>query len=113
MALTFTPERTQQAANPIALAGGWWLVPGDLAFSGTYPAGGETLDLRKYVPQLSAVRRVMTMGNARGVDLEYLVTTTKLKLWQAGASPAVAEYVAGAYDADLTASAIPVVFMIK
>lgn len=113
MSVTFAANKSGQASSPIALAGGWWLLTGTLTFSGNYASGGDALDLRNHFPAGKTIRSAIVISNSRGVDLEVDLTNQKLKLWQAGAAPAVAEYPAGAIDTDLTGSGVPVAILLK
>lgn len=113
MGVVFAPDVAGQAGQPIALAGGWWMLTGTLTFSGSYATGGDALDLTKYSPGGGTIRRVIPVGHIRGLTPEYDLTNKKLKIWNPGAAPAVAEHTAAAYDSDVTASAIPVLFFIR
>lgn len=114
MAVVFTPDTSGDSALAVALASGWWLVSGTLTFSGTYPAGGEPLDLTKVIGSGGKIRRVIAMGNYRGALPEYIKSASKLMLWFGTAvTPTQAEHAAAAYDADLLASAVDAAFLIK
>ena len=109
MALTFTPDTSGDSATVVALASGRWLVTGTLTFSGSYATGGDTLDLGKLIAQVSRARHVIVFGDIRGNGGEYDVTNKKLKLW----ASANTEVAAAAYNAALTATPVPVAFIIK
>lgn len=109
MAMTFTPDQSGDSALAVAIASGWWLVSGVLTFSGSYPAGGETLNLDRYFGSGGSVRRVVALGDVAGLSAVFDKTNKKLKLM--GLNPAAAtldvapaELPAAAYDADITAA---------
>jgi len=121
MGLVFTPDPKGSGASPIALAGGVWLLFGTLTFSNSpqYAAGGDPLDLTKFVPAMGTVRAATVIGSLRGLTGEYDAVNKKLKLY--GIDPAAAsiqvaptEHTATVnYDADLTATPVPCGFLIK
>lgn len=113
MALVFTPDQSGDSALNVALASGWHIVGGSALFSGSYSTGGETLDLNKFFGSGGSLRRVMVLGNARGLGFEYDKTNKKLKVFVGTAPATTAEHTAVAYDSDITASAIDVAFLIK
>lgn len=103
-----------QTASPLAFTGGWWFLPLTLTFSGAYSLGGETLDLSRFIPASKTIRKVIPVGTARGLGMEYDTTAGKLKMFETDvASNAVAEHSAAAYDADVTATPIVVGFWVK
>jgi hypothetical protein len=109
MALVFTRSTSGQAAQPIALSGGYWDLIGTLTFSGSYATGGDTLDLTPYFPAGKTIRECIPLCDARGNSLEYDLTNKKLKVY----ASANTEAAAAAYNAALTASVVPVVFRFK
>jgi hypothetical protein len=114
MALVFAPEVSGDGDNSIAFASGWWMVTGTVTLSGSYATGGEVLNLLKYLVTGGVIRRVVPWGTLRGMGMEYDKTNSKLKFFEVDvASNAVAEHSAAAYDADLTATAIDVAFLVK
>jgi hypothetical protein len=113
MALVFTPDQSGDSALNVALASGWHLVGGSGVFSGSYASGGETLDLAKMFGSGGSLRRVIPIGNIRGMLPEYDKVNKKLKLFVGTAPATVAEHTAAAYDADITATAIDMAFFVK
>jgi hypothetical protein len=114
MAMTFTVDQSGDSATIVALAGGWWLIGGRLTFSGSYATGGETLNLQKLMAGPGGtIRRVVAMGNYRGLMPEFDKVNGKLKLWVPTAPATVAEHTAVAYDSDLTASDVDASFLVK
>lgn len=119
MAITsFTPDAKGSGATPVALAGGYWLLAGRIVFTGSYAAGGDSLDLSRFVPAMGTVREVICLSTVRGLTPEYDVVNKKLKLF--GTNPAAAtldlgpmEHPAAAYDADITGSSVPIAFLVK
>lgn len=114
MPVTFTPDPSGAGANPIALAGGVWMLFGTLTFSGSYSTGGDALDLLKRIPMLSSIRQVVALGQVRGFTAEYDKTNKKLLIHVgSAATPAGAEHAAAAYLAIFTASPVPIAFLLK
>lgn len=113
MAVIFTPDQSGDSALNVALASGWHLVGGTLTFSGSYAAGGDTVDIAKFIASGGSLRRVIPLGNYRGFLAEYDKTNKKLKLWVVTATGVTAEHTAIAYDTDLTASPVDVAFLVK
>jgi hypothetical protein len=113
MAAVFTPDQSGDSALNVALASGWHIVGGSLVFSGSYSSGGETLDLMKMFGSGGSLRRVIVLGNARGLVYEYDKANKKLKVFVGTAPATTAEHTAAAYDSDITASAIDVAFLVK
>jgi hypothetical protein len=86
-----------------------WDLIGTLTFAGDYATGGISLDLTKYLP--AGVTKVIPMGSARGLDMEYDLTNKKLKLWGNTSAAAVAEHTnATTIDTDITGAVVPVIF---
>lgn len=117
MAMTFAPDKTGQAAVPVALGGGYWLLVGTITPSGSYAAGGDAVDLERYFPAGRTIRSAVGLGSMRGFGYTYDITNKKVLLH--GQDPAAvsiqvsaAELGAAAYDADLTV-AHPVAFLLK
>lgn len=114
MAVVFTPDPSGAGANPIAIAGGVWMLFGTLTFSGSYATGGDSLDLLKRLAMLSTIRQVIAIGQPRGFTVEYDKTAKKLLVHVAtAATPAGAEHAAAAYLALLTATPVPIAFLCK
>lgn len=114
MAATFTIDQSGDSSLNVALAGGWWLVGGSIALSSSYSTGGESVDLTKAFGSGGSLRRVIPLGTARGLGMEYDKTNKKLKFTITDVtSNTVAEHSAAAYDSDITASAIDVAFLVK
>jgi hypothetical protein len=118
MTMVYNKSVSGQAAQPIALAGGYWMLIGTLTVSASYAAGGDTLDLTPFFPAGKTIRECVILSPIRSLNAEYDVTNKKLKLWTinpAAATSDVApvELAAAAYDADLTGSAIPFVAIMK
>lgn len=115
MAVTFTPDQSGDSALNVALASGCYLLVGTLTFSGTYPTGGETLNLAKYIASGGSIRKIVCLNaGLRGANAEYIRSTGKLMLWFGTAvTPTQAEHAAAAYDSDMTASPIDVAFLVK
>lgn len=114
MAVTFSRSSSGQAAQPIALAGGYWLLIGTLAFSGSYATGGDALDLRPFFPAGRTIREAVSLNDLRGFNAEIDLVNNKIKLWAGGAAtPTVAEHAAAAYHATFTATPMPAVFLLK
>lgn len=113
MAATFTVDQSGDSALNVALASGWHLVGGSIAFSGSYSTGGESVDLTKAFGSGGSLRRVIPLGNIRGMMPQYDKTNKKLLLFVSTAPATVAEHTAAAYDSDITASAIDVAFLVK
>lgn len=118
MAVVFARSTSGQAAQPIAIAGGYWDLIGTLTFSGSYVAGGDSLDLTAFFPAGKTIREAIVVSPIRGFEGEYDITNKKLKLW--GFNPAAAtldvamlEHPAAAYIAALTGSAVPAIFRLK
>jgi hypothetical protein len=109
MALVFTPDKAGSSASPIANAGGTWFLFGTLTFSGSYATGGDALNLKQFLPQMSTMRQAIPLGNARGNGLEYDPVNAKLKVF----ASANTEAAAAAYNAALTATPVPVAFLCK
>lgn len=117
MAIVFTPDQSGDSALNVALASGWHIVGGTLALSGSYPAGGEVLDLNKFFGSGGSLRRVICLSDVRGLTMEYDKVNKKIRLF--GVDPAAvslqvaaSEHAAAAYDADLVATH-DVAFLIK
>ena len=114
MAVVFTPDPSGAGANPIAVAGGVWLLFGTLTFSGSYATGGDALDLLKRLVVMGSVRQVIPLNGAKGFTFDYDKVNKKLQVWVATAvTPAAAEHAAAAYLALLTAAPVPVAFLCK
>jgi hypothetical protein len=114
MAVVFTPDRTGQAAQPVALSGGYWLLAGTLTYSASYATNGDPLDLTPYFPAGKTIRAATVLCEQRGFAPEYDVVNKKLKLTLAtAATPTMAEHAAAAYAATMTATPIPVTFLLK
>jgi hypothetical protein len=114
MAMVFTPDVAGDSTRIVALASGWWLVGGRLTFSGSYATGGEVLNLSNIMAGPGGtIRRVIAMGNYRGLLPEYDKVNGKLKLFIATAPATVAEHTAVAYSAIVTASDIDASFLVK
>lgn len=109
MALLFTPDRGGSGASPIANAGGTWFLFGTLTLSGSYATGGDALNLKQFLPQMSTLRQAVLLGTLRGNGVEYDAVNAKLKVF----ASANTEAAAAAYNAALTASPVPVAFMCK
>lgn len=117
MSMVFTSSKSGQAAQPIALSGGYWLLTGVVVVSGSYPALGDPLDLTPFFPAGKSIRECFILTSFRGLDAQYDITNKKLRLW--GVDPAAAsmqvattEHAAAAYDADM-ATAHPFVALLK
>jgi hypothetical protein len=115
--MAFAPDKSGQAAQPIALAGGLWLLTGTLTLSGSYATGGDTVDLTVHFPAGKTIRSCVGLGSLRGFGYEYDTTNKKILLY--GQDPAAAsiqvssvQHGAAAYDSDL-AVAHPVAFLLK
>lgn len=89
------------------------MLGGALTFSGSYSTGGDALAIAKFIPMLSTLRRVVVVGSLRGLEGEYIVATSLLKLWIAMAANVPTEHTAAAYNAGLTGSPVPVAFLCK
>jgi hypothetical protein len=114
MTMTFTVDQSGDSGTPVALASGWWLIGGRMTFSGSYVSGGETLNLQKLMAGPGGtIRRVIAMGNYRGLLPEFDKTNGKLKLFIATAPTTLAEHTAAAYNALLTASDVDASFLVK
>jgi hypothetical protein len=116
MPLTFTQNTTVQGGaqgEALALSAGYWLVSGTLTFSGSYSTNGDSLPaatLAKRIPVAGVVREVIPLNaNLRGNTAEYVLATGLLKLFSA----ANTEVAAAAYNAALTASPVPVAFLVR
>jgi hypothetical protein len=115
MPLVFTPNTTVQGGaqgEALALSAGYWLVTGTLTFSGSYATGGDTLAasaVAKRIPVAGTVREMTPLGSARGNTLEYDLVNGKLKVF----ASANTEAAAAAYNAALTASPVPVGFLVR
>lgn len=116
MALTYTPSTTVQGGTQgeaLALSAGYWLTTGTLTFAGSYATGGDALTpaaIAKRVPTGGTPREIIPLiGNARGNAMEYDLANSKLKFYGA----ANTEVAAAAYNAALTASPVPVAFLIR
>jgi hypothetical protein len=115
MALTYTPSTTTQGGaqgEALALSAGYWLTTGTLTFSGSYATGGDTLaagTIGKRIPSIGTVRELIPLGTARGNTMEYDLTNGKLKFYSA----ANTEMTAAAYNAALTATPVPVAFLVR
>jgi hypothetical protein len=109
MTLVFTPDQSGDAANVVALASGFYLLAGTLTFSGSYATGGDALDLGLKNPQVGRARMAVVVGQLRGNIAEYDPTNKKLKLY----SSANTELTAAAYNAALTATPVPIAFLMK
>ena len=108
MAVAFALDKSGQAANPVALSGGHWLLPGTVTFSGTYATGGDALDLKPYFPAGRTIRSAVSLGDPRGINLEYDLANAKLKAYTDGV-----ELTAGAYPAGAAGTALPAAFLLK
>lgn len=114
MAILFTPDQSGDSALAVALASGWWLVGGTLTFSGSYAAGGDTINLGKLLASGGSLRRVIPLNDVRGLSVEYIKSTQKLMIFQVVAGQvAQTEHTAAAYAAFLTASPIDMAFLVK
>ncbi len=114
MGMVFTPDQSGDSALNVALASGWFIVGGTLTLSGSYAAGGDSVDLTKLFGSGGSLRRVVSVGAPRGLNLEYDKTNKKIKVFILDVTGnAVTEHTAAAYDADLTASPIDVAFLVK
>lgn len=115
MALAFARQSgNQQAASPVALAAGWWMIPLTLTFSGSYSTGGEAFDLSSLFPAGKTIRRAIIAGTVRGLGAEVDNVNKKLKLFEVDvASNAVAEHSAAAYDADVTGATVDVLAFVQ
>lgn len=121
MSVVFARSSSGQAAQPIALAGGYWDLIGTLTFTNTvqYAAGGDPLDLTPFFPAGKTIRECVVLSPIRGFEGEYDVVNKKLKLW--GFNPAAAtldvamlEHPATVnYIAALTATPVPAIFRLK
>jgi len=115
MPLAFTPSTTVQGGTQgeaLALSAGYWLTTGTLTFSGSYSTGGDTLaaaSVAKRIPVSGTIREMIPVGTARGNTMEYDLANGKLKFY----SSANTEVAAAAYNAALTASPVPVAFLIR
>jgi hypothetical protein len=115
MTAVFTVDQSGDSSTNVPLGGGWWIVGASAVFSGSYPTGGETFDLDKAFGSGGRVRRAIALGGFRGLQPEYDKVNKKLKLFTVTtvATGAIQEHPAAAYDADLTASAVDLAFLIK
>jgi len=82
-----------------------------LTFSGSYTAGGDTLNLAGVVPTRKAPVYVVITESQSGYDYVYVpgtdITSGKVKIFQQGAaSGAFAELAAGAYPAAITGDTV-------
>lgn len=118
MTMAFTRDLTGQAAQPVALSAGYWILGGSLVLTGSYAAGGDVLDLTPYFPAGKTIRSLVTLADIRGFSGEYDILNKKLKLL--GLNPAAAsldvaalEHPAAAYNSVMTTGAIPVAFLMK
>lgn len=115
MTAVFTIDQSGDSALNVALASGLFIISGSVLFSGSYPAGGEPFDLAKGIASGGVLRRVISLGDFRGLTAEYVKSTKKLMLFipTTVATGAFQEHGAAAYDTDLTASAIDFAFLVK
>jgi hypothetical protein len=115
MALVFTPASTTQAGaqgEAVAMAAGWWWVPGTLTFSGSYATNGDALtaaNIAKNCPVGGTPKQIIAVGSIRGNQPEYDLAAGKLKFY----SSANTEMTAAAYNAALTASPVPCAFWVR
>lgn len=119
MAMTFNRSLSGQAAQPIAIGAGYWLLVGSLVLTGSYSTGGDTLDLTPFFPAGKTIREAVVLSSVRGFDGEYDVVNKKMLLYgidpaAASIQVAAAQHAAAAYDADLTpAGGIPIAILLK
>lgn len=113
MPVVFTPDKGGSGASPIANAGGTWFLYGTLTFSGSYATGGDTLDFKPFLPQMSTVRQVVALGTVQGITPVPDLTNKKLKMMVAAVANAPTEHSAAAYNAALTGAPQPIAFLCK
>lgn len=107
MAVTFTRGDQDRKNHAV---GDLWLLEGTLTFSGSYATGGDSLDVQKLVKESGGFGQVLAvLGGIRGHQGEYDNTNKKLKLY----ASANTEHAAAAYNAALTGSVVPVVFLCR
>lgn len=115
MALTYTPSTTTQGGpqgEALALSAGYWLTTGTLTFTGSYATGGDAITaatIAKRIPVGGNAREIIPLGTARGNTMEYDLANGKLKFYSASNT----ELAAAAYNAALTATPVPVAFLIR
>jgi len=106
MAVTFTPSTVADAASE-HIIGDLKALTGTLTFSGSYATGGDSLDLAAILKRTGLGKVYVIVGGIRGHTAEFDETNKKLKLY----SSANTELAAGAYNAALTASPVPIMII--
>jgi hypothetical protein len=109
MTLVFAPDKPPLGADR-HMVGDMVVLVGTVTFSGSYATGGDALDLTQYYKGQAAGRSIIPISpDVRGNGIEYDLTNKKLKLF----SSANTELAAGAYNAALTATPVPIAFLVK
>jgi hypothetical protein len=111
MSVVFTKSNKIPEGGNIVEASGAQFLVGTLTFAGSYATGGDTFtgSTPETLGRIIGAGRVLgVMTGLRGYTAEWNDTTKKLLLHSAGV-----ELAAAAYPAGLTATPVPVVFLVR